>query len=372
MNKITSNHSQSKIIIIQPAVPKYRLNYFNRLSEYYGNIFSVYAANEDLGALTAKRPTQIWEKHTGPILKILPGLEWQVGMLSIEITKSDIVVICGAPRCLTNIIFLLKARFLGAKTVWWGHFWSASSKRWRFILRTMIMRLSNFLLFYTDKEVEEYLTLVGSRQQPAFALNNGISTEDIQKNRVIYNAKIRGRRLLFIGRITAKSELDVLINALANSKLKDVILDVIGDGQLIENFQSLARKLGVENSIKWHGAITEEVSIAKIANQCSIFVYPGGVGLSLIHAMAYGLPAILHSDRYKHMPEIAAFKDGVTGLSFHHNDPTSLAETIDETLQDCTRLEIWSSASIEVVERSFNTKMMSQRFIDMINKIDNS
>ena len=39
-----------------------------------------------------------------------------------------------------------------------------------------------------------------------------------------------------------------------------------------------------------------------------IFVYPGEVGLSLIHAMAYGLPCLVHSDRLKHMPEISISK----------------------------------------------------------------
>ena len=71
--------------------------------------------------------------------------------------------------------------------------------------------------------------------------------------------------------------------------------------------------------------MAEEPDIAQIANRCRLFVYPGGVGLSLIHAMAYGLPSIIHDDRWRHMPEIAAFQDGRTGRTFEREDPGSLA-----------------------------------------------
>ena len=37
----------------------------------------------------------------------------------------------------------------------------------------------------------------------------------------------------------------------------------------------------------------------------SYICLPGAVGLSLIHAMAYGLPCLVHSNRLQHMPEIA-------------------------------------------------------------------
>lgn len=358
------------IIIIQPAIPKYRLDYFDKLSELFGERLSVYTSNVNLGALTAQRPRRFWEKYTGPIAKILPGLEWQAGVLQIKVSRGDVVVISGAPRCLTNILFLLKARFLGARTVWWGHYWSSTSKRWRFVLRLILMRLSNYLLFYTDKEVEEYFAHKGNRHQPAFALNNGISIEEIQKERIVYSASKRGKRLLFIGRLTFKSGLDILLHALAAMKKNEVYLDVIGDGECGADLKDLAQKLGIEDFITWHDAITDEKKIANIANHCSLFVYPGGVGLSLIHAMAYGLPAIVHSDRYKHMPEIAAFKEGKTGLSFHFNDAENLSVIINDALRDFDRMEKWSSESIKIVERSFNTKIMAERFFDMINKIE--
>ena len=69
---------------------------------------------------------------------IAPGLSWQVGALSVPIAPGDIVVVSGGPRCLSNIALLLWARLKGARTIWWGQYWSASSRRWRFALRVAL------------------------------------------------------------------------------------------------------------------------------------------------------------------------------------------------------------------------------------------
>ena len=60
-----------------------------------------------------------------------------------------------------------------------------------------------------------------------------------------------------------------------------------------------------------------------------LFIYPGSVGLSLIHAYNYGLPSIIFSDMRYHMPESAAFKEGFNGISYKKDSATSLARSID-------------------------------------------
>lgn len=135
------------------------------------------------------------------------------------------------------------------------------------------------------------------------------------------------------------------------------------------DLQSRARDLGLDLQIVWHGALTDEVRIAEVANRCRAFLYPGEVGLSLIHAMAYTLPSILHNQRRFHMPEIAAFRDGITGLSFAHDDADALAATIKEMVADNDRLDNFAEAASRVVGPSFTTENMADRFAVLIERL---
>jgi glycosyltransferase involved in cell wall biosynthesis len=356
-----------RVLVFQPALPSYRLGFFDRVSSALGSRFTVFYSPAGLGVLTDRGVQPAWSFALGPMLRPAPGVEWQVGALRQPIRRGDTVVVSGAPRGLTNLLLLLKARLVGARTLWWGQYWSSTSHPLRFAVRMMLMRLAHAVIFYTDDEVAAYRAGPGrSDRRPLFALNNGIDVEPIAARRAPYRASKRGWEILFLGRLTEKAEVHLLIQALAQPELADVVLHVLGDGEMREALEREARALGVDDRIIWHGGSTDEDRIAAVANRCRLFVYPGGVGLSLIHAMAYGLPAVVHDDRRRHMPEIAAFLDGVTGRSFVREDARDLARCLAILLTDAPLLERFSKQGVEVTATRFNTVMMAERFADAL------
>ena len=362
--------TNNRIIVIQPALPAYRLDFFDKLSFYYGASLKVYYSHESMGVLTEFGDVNPWAEKIGNIEPVLPGVEWQHGVFSISIRAGDVIVISGAPRCISNMFLFLKARLCGAKAVWWGHYWSSTTKKHRFILRMLLMRLAHSVLFYTDQEVDEYRKGMGKLDKRKIsALNNGINTDSIVNLRVPYVSSERPKELLFIGRLTEKSEIDLVLKALAQPGLEDVFLSVIGDGPDTVSFISMTDVLGISDRVVWHGATTDEARIASIANQCRAFVYPGAVGLSLIHSMAYGLPSIVHDERFLHMPEIAAFEDGETGVAFHKGDTSDLANVIRAIIDQTDVLDYMSKSCLNLTDNSFNTKKMAKNFIDLVSCI---
>lgn len=353
--------STGRIIVVQPVVPAYRVPFFNRLHARFGPSFCVYASPCARG--DAPLPKGGWEHEIGPIRMLLTGVEWQSGALAVSICRNDIVIVCGAPRCLTNVLLLLKARLAGARTIWWGHYWSSTSRPWRARLRLRIAQLADALMIYTEREVEAYERRYGVRAgKPVLALNNGIETDEIARLRAPYRAAARGHNILFIGRLTAKTEVPLLLHALAEPSCRDVTLHVIGAGQNAAHAYSLAETLGVDARVRWHGAMHDETQISEVANRCAVFVYPGSVGLSLIHALAYGLPAIVHDAPHRHMPEIAAFEAGRNGASFRKGDARSLAQAISRLLADSDQLSAMSAAAMEAIAQTYNARDMTERF----------
>lgn len=360
-----------RIVHVQPALPKYRLDFFHRSALGYPGETRVYYSPTDMGALTEQSFKAPWAYRLGPLRKIMPGIFWQDSALRVPKRKGDILVLSGNPRVITSLFLLLAAKLKGMKVVWWGHLWSSTTKRWRHFLRTLLMRFSDAILFYTDQEIEEYRSENRFRgRQLVYALNNGLDLSEIKAYRSSYSSSKREASLLFIGRITEKAKLDLALSALSLTNGQEISLNVIGDGPGLDSFKNYAEELGLGERVCWHGAITNEADIAAVANRARAFLYPGEAGLSLLHGMAYGLPAIVHADRWRHMPEIAAFEADVTGRSFEPLDAKDLAAQIDSLLGDYRILDAYSRASIEVVHEKFNTSEMARRFLALVQELE--
>lgn len=361
----------SRIVVTQPALPLYRIPLFARLSKIYGERFTVYASRQsELGALNAKTTAASWFRPLKPARPILRKLEWQSGALAISLRRGDILVLSGQPRTISNLALILKAKLVGARVVWWGHFWSSTSRPWRATIRFWIMRLADAILFYTDQEVDEYKAQnARPGSVPVMGLNNGIETDQIVALRAPYDASHRPRDLLFIGRVTPKAELALLLDAMARESCTSFTLDIVGDGDEAEALRNRAARLGLSDRIAWHGAVTDEAQIAKIANRCRLFVYPGAVGLSLMHGLTYGLPAIIHDDRWHHMPESAAHRPGENGATFRSGDAGALADTISDLLKHPDRLVKMSAKAADTTAQTFNTDDMASRFCAMLDTL---
>ena len=367
--KRTNPLSTPNLIIVQPAVPSYRVDFFSRLAATYPGNVIVHGSDEDMGALTSHTLPN-WYSALPVIRRSSFGFEWQPGAVSIPLKRRDILVVCGAPRSLSTIALMLRARWTGVKTIWWGHYWSATTRSWRFHLRMVLMRLADAVVFYTDEEVDKYFDqLVVQDGRIVSALNNGIDVVPVRKYRRAYTAVARAKKVLVIGRLTAKAQLGVLLIAMKDPALKDVELEVIGAGPELDALMLKAKDLGVASRIKWHDETTDEELIAAVANKCRLFVYPGSVGLSLIHAMAYGLPSVVHDDSWTHMPEIAAFSDRLTGFSFRAGDPSDLARTLATALANSDQLDAASAEAVLRVDSTYNTAAMSERMLEVVERV---
>ena len=351
-----------KILFVQPSIPLFRVSFFKSLAHELGKSFIVIHSEGDLGELTPSLQYP-WSKCIGKVIKIGFGFVWQKNLINFTVKRDYIIVVSGNPRYLSTILFILKAKLFGVKILWWGHYRSSTSKNWRVTLRLGLMKLANGIIFYTEDEVKRYLTSKQRKEsRPIVGLNNGIDILPIKRLRKKYDSNSRSYEILFLGRVTEKASFDVLLNALQYAKIKDITLNVIGNNSFDPYL--ILDKYNFNNGVKinYYGKLTDEKQISNIANRCRVFVYPGSIGLSLIHAMAYGLPSLVHSDPLLHMPEIGAFKEGVTGLTFNRNNPEDLAIKLSLMISNTSQLDFMSKECLNITENDFNTTKMTEKF----------
>ena len=103
-----------------------------------------------------------------------------------------------------------------------------------------------------------------------------------------------GRRLLHIGRFNEQKDHRGLLDAFVRirKEIPDMSLDLIGDGERMEDIRSYARQLGLEGSVRFLGSRS---NVYPHLREADIFLLPSkyeGMPMTIIEAMGTGLPIV--------------------------------------------------------------------------------
>ena len=141
--------------------------------------------------------------------------------------------------------------------------------------------------------------------------------------------------LLFVGYITSRKGVDVLIRALEilirEKGMEDTILHIAGnteiDKKYFQEIKNYSNQAAIDQHIIFHGWMDNR-EIEELYLRADIFVFPSlmeGFGMALAEAASYGLP-IVTTDAGA-IPYL--IKDGVNGILVPPGDAKSLALAIE-------------------------------------------
>jgi len=169
-------------------------------------------------------------------------------------------------------------------------------------------------------------------------------------------------RVLFVGRLQARKNLDNLMQACAHlPKPLQPELVIVGDGPARENLEGLAGDI-YPNTI-FTGAQYGE-ALAEQFRSADLFVLPGTGGLAIQQAMSHGLPVI------------AAEADGTqgdlvrqeNGWQVPPDDTAALQSTLQTALSDNHRLREMGAESYRIVADEINLDQMVAVFVEALNR----
>jgi len=130
-----------------------------------------------------------------------------------------------------------------------------------------------------------------------FVIPNGIELDEFEKIKKI--EKEDKKTILFLGRISWKKGLDILISAYAKilKERNDLHLLIVGNDEegFLEKVKGWVKNYGILKDVTFKGMVTGEEKL-KIYSKSDIFVLPSyseNFGMSVIEAMACGVPIII-------------------------------------------------------------------------------
>lgn len=338
-----------RVRIQQPALPAYRVPVFAELARRPGlSVEVLFPTRAKLPNVQAQgfKATQVRERR---LLRWPREIRWvPAQFMAADPAHADVAVLeynSGVPSLVPAI---RKARRRGVGVVVWGHGYSVRDSGHSRRLRNWIGRQADAVLLY-HHQARERMIDDGFDPDRLFVALNALDQAPIQAAREHWLARPdelarfqrqhgleAGKVVLFVSRLTAANRTDLLLHAAANliGHHPDLVVAIIGEGDQKPELQSLARRLGIEASVRFPGAIYGEDALAPWFVSASALCYPSFMGLSVLHAFGYGLPVVTSGDMDRHGPEARAVVDGYNGLLVDLGQPASLADALDGLLSD--------------------------------------
>lgn len=182
-----------------------------------------------------------------------------------------------------------------------------------------------------------------------------------------YNFKIT-KNLIAVARLSKEKGFSDLLDVIKiiKNEIRDIKLNLIGDGVEKENLLNKIKELKLENNVIMHGFKTRE-EINKIIKNCSLYCmtsFEESFGLSVIEAMAFGLPCIAF-DNAKGVLEII---DKQSGIIISNRDKKQMAKKIIDLLNNKEKLKSLSETSYKK-SLNYSYDIIQKEWIDFYNKI---
>jgi glycosyltransferase involved in cell wall biosynthesis len=366
-----------RVAICQPLIPAYRLPLYERLGALPGIELTVYAG-DSVDSLQAFHAGKSFKYVSAPVHHWAFGFRSQFAQVaSATRRRIDLLILPWDIHYLTLLPSLALARSADIPTVLWGHGYSLRPNFITDAARNACGKLANGVLLYTRSIAAQLVEEFGFSGERVFVAQNALDQAPIQAARQHWLERPQeladfqrshgldpAQTILFVSRLEAGNRIDLLLQATQALShdypgLKTV---VVGDGSQRAQLEGLARSLGIEGRIIFAGAIYEESRLAPWMLSAALFCYPTNIGLSLLHAFGYGLPAVTSDNRRAQNPEIEALVPGVNGLEYKAGDLNDMVHSCSRILGDADLRQRLSASAFQTSVKCYSLDQMIDGF----------
>lgn len=193
------------------------------------------------------------------------------------------------------------------------------------------LRIADQIVFVSEAGKQSFVQEFNLRRNNLNVVYNGISLEKLNTGKNNYPSLKNTITLLYIGRLVKVKGVHLLIAAVEKLKKDyDIRLVIVGDGEERKALESLTGKLGLDKIISFAG---QQRKLDSYYRGAHFLVYPSTwqevFGISLVEAMAYGLPCI--ANNVGGIPEI--IKDGRNGYLTQECTAAGIAAAISRAIK---------------------------------------
>jgi glycosyltransferase involved in cell wall biosynthesis len=226
-----------------------------------------------------------------------------------------------------------------------GHGWKSKVQfRWASHLVDKIVAVS-------DDASRLCIEADGVRSHKVTRIWNGIDVDDFK-----YTGPLKTPVAISVARLSAEKDFPTLLRAMAIAvrQVPDLVLNLVGDGPERNRLERLSAELKLTDSVRFLG---DRADVPALLSSAGFFVTASlteGISLTLLEAMAVGLPVI--ATAVGGNTEIV--DDPLTGRLVPPNDEDRLAAAMVDMCQQSQRWAVLGRAGRDRVQSHFDVRRM--------------
>lgn len=308
--------------------------------------------------------------------RTLFGRLWQGDAVGLAYHKKyDALIYLADPNMLSTWIAAMIARVRGVPVLFWGHGWRRREPTAKRLMRNLFFNRADRLLVYAerakqlgiasgfpvDRIVPVYNSLDVDQADVIIARIEDGSLTSIAPS--AFFAHPERPLVICTARLNANCDFPLLFSAarLLEQRGRPINILLVGDGPERTALEAMAHELDL--AAHFYGACYDEEAVGQMIYHADITVSPGKIGLTAMHSLMYGTPAITHDNLDTQMPEVEAIQHGETGLLFREHDAQDLADKIAQWIDGQRDRAAVRMAARRVIREKWNGDVQA-RIID--------
>ena len=266
-------------------------------------------------------------------------LIWQNGVLGKIIRSNfEIAIFLGEMNILSTWIGAIICKLLNKKVIFWGHGLYGNENFIKKYIRIKFLKLADTNILYENRSMNLMFNS-GFKKKKMKVIFNSLDYDlqlklfnELESNHENVKSPFNNnlKTIIFVGRLTKMKKIKLLIDSLniINLEKPKLNLLIVGNGPEKLSLEKYTEKYLSTKNFKFVGDIYDEKKLSKFFYTSSLTISPGNIGLTAIHSLSYGTPAVSHNNFDNQMPEVESIIDGVNGFLFNENDKNDLAHKI--------------------------------------------
>lgn len=373
LSGIYRNKKMNKLCIIYNFAQHYRSEIFQLLDKQYDCDF--YFGDKYLDvkkmdySLLKGKVTEIHNGKIGPI-------QYQTKVLSL-LQKYDLFLMIGETHSLTTWLFMFLSKLYNNKRIFfWCHGWYGKENKAERFLKHILDKMPTGLFVYGNY-AKNLMIKEGFDEKKLHVIHNSLSyskqltVRQGLKETGIYSDhfKNENKNLMFVGRLDPVKKLDMILRAikLSEEKGNNYNITYIGGGQEKQKLEEIAKEADLESRVWFYGPCYDEKILGNLIYNADLCVAPGNIGLTAMHTLVFGTPAMTHNCFKWQMPEFESIIPGVTGDFFEMDNVESLSRAIDKWfLEKGDKREIVREACMKEIDENWTPEYQMRVFKEYI------
>lgn len=327
------NKSRSKILFLQPIVSHYRKSVVENLIEQL-HLVEFWGTSDYEGVLPMEFTSQVKNDLLIKTINIFGRkFYWYKNLhRKIKNYNPDIIVISGINPLLVNFIltFVYYRIFSNKKLFWWSQGKAFKQGLIGKLFRKYLYNLSDGILLYSEQGKLNFIK-EGVCAKKLFVVNNCLNDEDYGYKQYPFPFNKDKFSILYSGRLSKRKKIYILLEAIDLLKRNyniSIPVHIIGDGEEKSELEEFVINKSLE-TVCFYGSLYGKETHQIFLNS-SLFICPGAVGLSIVHAFSFGIPLLTGKNDPMHSSELELLEEGKTGDYFILDNSQSLAKKILE------------------------------------------